>query len=250
MFLGLGRKNKKKEKDDTKIEKKQPSIGEIYLECASYYIKYQGKVHNIENPLENDEFYREWATPFYNSAMYFVNYMENNYPDSVLVDDDVLDLDLSEMLEGADSTAKDLFFKPKFPELIYINESLYSTHLHTDGDVVFEAESIEVLPGLSKALANQKINKLFNGLTPIEVKELLKQMNIYPKDSELDQVISYYKEKEFVNYNFLKSIVCLLLIRRSNYDVKRARLFADSLGIYFDFAPFEKEQTHTLKKHD
>ena len=43
-------------------------------------------------------------------------------------------------------------------------------------------------------------------------------------------------------------IVCLLLIRRTKYSVTRARLFADSLGIDFDFSQFELNNAMTLKK--
>ena len=58
-----------------------------YLDCASYYINYQGKLRNVEDPLNNKEFYQEWAAPFYKGAMYFVNYVENTYTDEVLASD-------------------------------------------------------------------------------------------------------------------------------------------------------------------
>lgn len=244
----FGKRNRKKEKQEN-VDKKNTSIGEMYLEYANYYIAYQGKLRGIDNPLDDKEFYQEWATPFYNSAMYFVNYLENKYPDQVLTNDEVINLDLADMIENADDDAKALFSKPKFPNLIYLNDSQYSTHFHTDGETVYEAEGVQVLPGLSRLLANEKINKLFNGLNPIEVRELLKQMDIYPKDTELDQVINSYRELETINIGFLKSIICLLLIRRSDFGIKRARLFADSLGIYFDFEPFEKKDEHSLKKN-
>lgn len=243
----FGRRKEKKKQDENKIVKKHYSISDMYLECASTYINYHGKLRGIENPVDNKEFYQEMAGPFYNSAMHFVNYLENTYTDEILSQEQAINLDLNKMLEGANDTTLDLFNKPVFPSLIYINDSQYSTHFHTDGNVVYEAEGIEVLPGLSYALANQKINKLFNGLTPIEVRELLKQMNIYPKNTELDKVIDSYKERLRVQESFLRSIICLLLIRRSTYGVKRARLFADSLGILFDFEPFEKKEEYTLK---
>lgn len=241
-------KNKKKNEKQEVIKKRPLSIGEMYLECVDYYIAYQGKLRGIENPIHDKEFYQEWAAPFYNSAMHFVNYLENQYPDQSLTEDIVIDFNLEEMLENADETAKTLFNKPLFPGLIYINDKQYSTHFHTNGDVIVDTEGIQVLPGLSNLLANDKINKLFNGLNPIEARALLKQMGIYPKDTELDSVISDYYERETINKGFLKSIICLLLIRRSEYGIKRARLFADSLGIYFDFEPFEKKTEYSLKK--
>lgn len=243
MLFGRNRKQKEKENNS----KKPTSVAEMYLEYADYYINYQGKLRGIENPLEDKDFYQECAAPFYNSAMYFVNYLENTYTDEILSGEQVIDLDLDKMLEGADDTTLGLFSNPQFPSLIYIKDSQYSTHFHTNGETVCEAEGVEVLPGLSYALANQKINKLFSGLTPIEVRELLKQMNIYPKNTELDTVIDSYRERQKIQQGFLRSIICLLLIRRSNYGVKRARLFADSLGISFDFEPFEKKEEQTLK---
>lgn len=240
-------KNKKKKDKQENTNKKTVSIGEMYLECANYYIAYQGKIRGIENPLDDKEFYQEWAAPFYNSAMYFVNYLESKYPDQLLTNDEVINLDLADMLENADDITKNLFSKPKFPKLIYLNDSQYSTHFHTDGEIVYEAEGVQILPGLSGLLANEKINKAFNGLNPIEVRELLRQLNIYPKDTELDSVISNYHEQEVINLGFLKSIIYLLLIRRSDFGVKRARLFADSLGIYFDFEPFEKKEEQFKK---
>ena len=161
--------------------------------------------------VDDKEFYEEMAGPFYNSAMHFVNYLENTYTDDILNNDEVIDLDLNKMLERANDTTLELFSPPTFPELIYINGS-YSTHFHTDGKVIYDTENIQVLPGLSGLLANEKINKIFNGLTPIEARELLKQMSIYPKDKdqELDQVINGYRERQNVQHAFYKSIITSL----------------------------------------
>ncbi len=247
MIFGRSKKKKNEEVLPINVEKTELSIGDRYLDCANRYIAYQGKLRCVDNPLDDKEFYQKWAGCFYNAAMHFVNYLETTYPDASFENDNVINLDLEDMLENADDTTKGLFFKPKFRELIYINDCKYFTHFHTDGNVVFEAEGVEALPGLSRVLANNKINKLFEGLTPIEVRELLKQMNIYPKDTELDKVIDDYYERLTINQSFLKAVIYLLLIRRSSYGVKRARLFADSLGIYFDFKPFEKSEEQNRK---
>jgi hypothetical protein len=240
-------KNKKKTIENPFV-KKHISVGDMYLESAACYINYQGKLRGIENPLDNKEFYEEIAGDFYKAVMHFVNYLENTYTDDILTNDEVIELDLNKMLEGSNSTTLDLFSSPQFPELIYLNESLYSTHFHIYDNKIIESEGVQVLPGLSDLLANEKINKLFNGLTPIEARELLKQMGIYPKDTELDLVIENYKERQNVQYSFYKSVICLLLLRRSNYGIKRGRLFADSLGFSFDFKPFEKEAELRMKK--
>ncbi len=243
----FGKKKKNNEVEPVTIEKKEISIGDRYLECANRYIEYQGKLRYVENPLDDKEFYQEWAGYFYNAAMHFVNYLETTYSDVAFENENVINLNLEEMLENADDTTRGLFFKPKFPALIYINDSRYFTHFHTDGDIVIESEGVEALPGLSRVLARNKINKLFEGLTPIEVRELLKQMSIYPKDTELDKAIDDYGERSTINQSFLKAVIYLLLIRRSSYGIKRARLFADSLGIYFDFKPFEKSEEQNRK---
>ena len=83
----------------------------MYLECAGHYISYQGKLRGIENPLQDNDFYQEWAGPFYNSAMHFVNYLENTYTDEILSQEQVINLDLNKMLEGANDATLDLFNK-------------------------------------------------------------------------------------------------------------------------------------------
>ena len=230
------------------LNNKPLTTSEMYLECVDYYVNYQGKLRNIENPTDNKKFYEEIVSPFYNSAMHFVNYLESTYTDDTLNNDEVIELDLNKMIDGANKTVLQLFSSPTFPDLIYIN-SIYSTHFHTDGNHIIDTEGVEVLPGLSSIIANKKINKIFNGLTPIEARELLKQMNIYPSSTELDEVINIYREKQKIQQVFYKSIICLLLIRKNNYAIKRARLFADNLGVPFDFSYFEKELEQRKLKH-
>lgn len=244
----FGRNKNKKKRVETSNVKKPVSVSSIYLECVAYYINYHGKLRGIENPVDNIEFYEEMAGPFYNSAMHFVNFLEGTYNDESLCGDEVFEIDINKMLENADNKTLELFSNPKYPELIYLNDGLYSTHFHTDGQKIYETENIQVLPGLSSCLANDKINKLFNGLNPVEARELLKQMRIYPNDTELDLVIDDYMERKNIQYSFYKSIICLLLIRRSNYGIKRARLFADSLDVPFDFTPFERDLEQIQKK--
>lgn len=239
---------KKQKKDDMVQTKKIVSAGELYLNYAEEYIKYMGKIRGIDNPTDDKEFYQKNAGPFYNSAMYFVNYLENTFSDELMASETPIDIDLNDMLQGADDKTKNLFLTPKYPGLIYLKDNRYSTHFHTDGSIIYEAEGVDILPGLSSILATDKINKAFNGLTPIEARALLQQMNIYPKNTELDQTITAVKERKVVTDSFLKSIICLLLLRTNKYSLKRARLFADSLGIYFNFEPFEKEENNILKK--
>lgn len=248
MLFGSRKKQKKEENISQTQEPKQISVGELYLSYAEEYIKYMGKIRGIDNPVEDKEFYQKYASPFYNSAMYFVNYLENNISNEQLVAETPIEIDFKTMLDNADDQAKNLFLAPKYPGLIYLKDNRYSSHFHTDGTIIYEAEGIDILPGLSRILATEKINKVFNGLTPVEARALLQQMGIYPKNTELDQTITAVKERKVVTDSFLNGIICLLLIKNNKYSVKRARLFADSLGIYFNFEPFEKEDKNTLKK--
>ena len=180
--------------------------------------------------------------------MNIVTFFEKCYPDDVLATDEVLEFDYNGLVSQMNYEMKSLFLKPQFPDLIYIDKAKYSTHFHVEDNIVTDAEGIETLPGLSSALANQKINRLFEGLSVIEVSELLLQMGILPKESELQSTINKYIELTYYNKTFLESVIALfLVIRRTKYAFKRARFFADSLGIEFDFSLFEKENENTKK---
>ena len=248
MFFKSRKKAKNDDKNPQVSETKPINVGELYLSYADNYIKYQGQIRGIDNPLDDKDFYQKFAGPFYNAAMYFVNYLESNISEEELNEDKPIDFDFEKMLDTADEEARNFFRATMYPNLIYLNDSKYSTHFHTDGEIIYEAEGIQVLPGLSGLLANERINKIFIGLTPREAKALLQQMGIYPKNTELDKVIKAVEERMFINTSFKKAIICLLLIKNNKYSLKRARLFADRLGIYFDFEPFEKEDKNILKK--
>ena len=239
---------RKKKKKVILEERKPLSLGELYLSYASRYVSYQGKMNNVSNPLDNSDFYKQYAAPFYNSAMYFANYIDNIYTEDVLESNNIPEINISCMLQNASEENRKFFCSPKYPEIMHIKASDYTSHFHIKENIIEEAEDIHLLPGLSDLLANERINQLFVGLTPIEALALLEQMNICPKNSTLEQYINKYKEMKYVNEGFLMSIVCLLLIRRTKHSVTRARLFADSLGIDFDFSQFELNNAMTLKR--
>ena len=244
MFL-FGKKKKEKE-----IIEKETIVNpsDIYIKNVNEYVSYYGKLLNVDKPLDDFEFYKKYAVPYYNSAMNIVNFVGDKYPDDVLASDDVIEFDYDGLVSQMNDETKSLFFKPNFPDLIYINESKYFTHFHVQDNVVTDAEGVEVLPGLSYSLANQKINRLFEGLSVYELRDLLFQMGILPKDSELQRVIDINNELSYFNKKFLESVVALfLVVHRTQYAVKRARLFADSLGIDFDFTPFEKKEDNHKK---
>lgn len=245
MFL-FGKKEKNKNNDCSIQKPLYPS--DIYIRNVNEYVTYYGNLLGVEKPLENSEFYKKYAVPYYNSAMNIVNFVSDKYPDDVLASDDAIDFDYDGLVSQMDDETKSLFFKPNFPELIYINESKYYTHFHIQDNIVADAEGVEVLPGLSYTLANQKINRLFEGLNVCELRDLLFQMGILPKESELQRVVDINRELSYHNKKFLESVIALfLVVHKTQYAVKRARLFADSLGIDFDFSPFEKKEDNHKK---
>ncbi len=240
-------KDKKKVKEEVKIEKKV-CASDIYLRNLNEYIEFYASLVDKQNPLDDMSFYNMYAVPYYNAATQIADYLKEKYPDTVFSSEDVITLDVDDMIQAMNDETKEFFLKPKYPNLIYIDNTRYFTHFHVQDGVVFETEGIEALPGLSRTLANTKINKLFNGLNVTEVKDLLKQMNILPENTELEGCITMHKKLNQLNEKFLESVVCLLLIlSKNNSTIARARLFADSMGIYFDFQPFEVEMNPEKK---
>lgn len=246
MFL-FGKSKKSKKEED--VKEKVVSASDIYIRNVEEYIIYYGKMMMVKNPLDDKEFYEKYAVFYYRAAMEIVEFINENYPDSKFVGDEVIDFDYEGLLEKMRDETKSLFFKPNFPELIYIDAGRYSTHFHVQEDKVCEAEFVQVLPGLSRSLANEKINKLFTGLGVVELRDLLVQMNILPKDSELEETIEKHRELSRLNDKFLESVIALLLVvDRGRCTLKRARLFADSLGINFNFKPFEELEERKNKE--
>lgn len=230
------------------IERKSLDACSIYLRNVNEYVEYYGDILGIKNPINDKEFYESMATPYYSSAMKITNYLIEKYPDNLFAQDNTLELDYDDLVDNMDENAKKYFLVPTLPSLIYINDKKYSTHFHTDGDVITEAEGIEFLPGLSYALANSKINGLFKGLSVIEARNLLQQMSILPKNSELEKVIKNYNMNVYFNKKYLESLICLLLVvNKNSYSVNRARFIADSLGIDFDFSYYEAKDMNEKK---
>lgn len=234
---------KRKNKKEVEVTEKIVAPSDIYIKNVSEYVEYYGKKLNIENPVDDFPFYEKMAVPYYNSAMKIVDYVKNKYPDELFVNDDVIEFDYKDFVEQMDDNTKALFFVPNYPELIYVGNGISYAHFHVRDNVIEEAENLEQLPGLIDALADKKINKFFNGLGIVEARDLLLQMKILPRDSELDKVINEHNDLEYLNKKYLESVVALfLVINKNKYSVKRARLFADSLGIEFDFKYYEKDE--------
>ena len=111
-------------------ERKPLSLAELYLSYAGRYISYQGKMNNVSNPLDNSDFYKQYAAPFYNSAMYFANYIDNIYTEDVLESNNIPEINISCMLQNASEENRKFFCSPKYPEIMHIKASDYTSHFH------------------------------------------------------------------------------------------------------------------------
>lgn len=242
MFLfGIG--NKKKKKDIVVTEERVIYPSDIYIKNINEYVEYYGKEAGVENPLDNKEFYKKLAVPYYNTAMKIINFINDRYPDEMFDNDEVVEFDYKGLMEHLNDNEKSLLLEPSYPNLVYINDAKYYTHFHIENGIVVESEGIESLPGLSRPLANEKINKLFCGLDLIDVRNLLSQMNILPKDNELDNVIRKHNEVAYLHKKFIESALCLLLVLKKNkHTISKARFLADSFGVNFDFSIFEPKE--------
>jgi hypothetical protein len=94
MFL-FGKKKKEKDNTERDIIEKETMVNpsDIYIKNVNEYISYYGKLLNVDKPLEDFEFYKKYAVPYYNSAMNIVNFVGDKYPDDVLDNDDVIEFD-------------------------------------------------------------------------------------------------------------------------------------------------------------
>ena len=73
-------------------------------------------------------------------------------------------------------------------------------------------------------------------------------MRILPITNDLDKVIVAYDERNRIYKGFLRSVIYSLLSKaRTPQDIQRARLFADSFELDFDFKPFDSLVTQNPK---
>lgn len=238
----------KNKKEEVVTEKRPVAASDIYIKNVTYYVDFQGALLNVENPNQNMDFFQEWGGKYYDAGMWIVNYMFEKYPDELLGLEESIQIDTDDFIKNMSNDTKSFFMEPQYPNLVFVDVNKHSTHFHIENNKIIEAENIEVLPGLSRALANEKINKLFKGLTLIDARNLLAQMQILPRKSELDQTISLMNARNKIRKEFLESVTALILISRSKYSVLRAQLFADTFGVDFDFTPFiKKDDEYSLK---
>lgn len=231
-------------KDKKKEQRKELTPIEIlenkYVDNLCEYIEFNEKYYEQFN-IQRSEEQREKLVEEYNNAISeIVRYLLVKFPDSTFNSNLPAEIVVTDMYENLSSVAFNMLRIPSYPGIIDIIRGTYSTHFHTEGDRVTEAEEVQVLPGLLPSLRTEKINKIFKGLTVKETRDLLKQMHILPIANDLERVIKSYDDRNKVYKNFLRSVIYSLLSKaHTEADIKRARLFAASFDVDFDFTPYE-----------
>lgn len=206
------------------------------------YIEHKVKEINKFGPFEPNAYEKENCQNKYIEAVLFgVDYLRIVFTNNKLDSNDSLEFDISSMCSSASNETKHFIESPMLPVTIYVIDDTKSPHFHinVDNETINEAEYIAKLPNYNCILDNDKLCSIFEGLTVYEARDLLKQMNLLPENSDLEVSINFYDESKEVHKNYFLSIIYMLLKTQNKYDVKRARILADNLGINFDFTPYE-----------
>lgn len=226
---------------------KNNDLQNSYLENISRYIRYS---REIMKPLSYDKDNQEYDIKSYTETInHLVEYLRSTFTTDVLKDGSSLELDVKKMCEGIDNAVIYSLYEPKFRDIIYILSEEKYPHFHTNGKYVLSAEGINCMPGLNVNLRKYRINEIFEGFDMFEARDLLRQMKLLPPNNNLEREIHLYEQATMIHKDFILSVVYNLLMSGEADDIVRARLFADSFGIDFDFKPYEgkdKEDTRKL----
>ena len=131
--------------------------------------------------------------------------------------------------------------------LMYINAYTSSAHFHVRNMIVVETEFLETLPDLIPELKNQNFNTLFNGRNIVEVRYILEQMKVLPKNSELETTVNNYFILRNIRSRFIESIICMLIIHnKDEYTKERVRILKKVSGIYIDIEKYLKVDTKKM----
>lgn len=195
----------------------------------------QVQVYSSELEREN------YLNKYVDAVIFVVNYLRNLFTNDKLDNNDDLFFDLNDMCNCAINGTRYIIEYPKLPDTIpLINETrMPQFHINVDDNTIDKAEYMIMLPNYNCTISDDKFCSFFKDLTVYEAKSLLEQMNLFPKNGLFDITIQFYDEEKVIHNNFFLNIIYMLLKTKNKYDVKRARIFADSLGIAFDFTPYE-----------
>ncbi len=234
-----------------KKDKKEKTIDDIIENDVAIYLQYIKDINFMSQAFLSADYKKILASNYVGSINCFVQYLEVTFDDGTLSAGNVLTIDENEMLTSVPDCAKELFLPPAIQDLIYINEPNDYAHMHTENGKVVEMESVHTLRGLDPILRNVKINSLFNGMSVDEAYALLNQMGLVNNgNSELERMLFVYKVKKQIRRLFLRDIIYKLLSRETEMSIVRARLFADTYQVDFDFSYYELklEEQKRLKK--
>ncbi len=220
-------------------EEKNP-LYELYLKNISHYIFLSKEIMKpLSYTKENQEYDKKC---YIETVNHIVSYLRNTFTNEILKSGNNLEINVGEMCEGINNSVIYSIRKPKYRDIIYIIEETKYPHFHTNGSVVLEAEGIDCLPGLNRDLCKAKINGIFEGMEILEARAMLKQMRLLPIGNNLEREIYEHDSLEAAHKGLILSVVYNLLMSGNQEDVIRARLFADTFNVDFDFTPYDKEK--------
>lgn len=205
------------------------------------YVEHKVKEINKFGPFVPNA-YENCQNKYIEAVLFGVDYLRIVFTNNKLDSNDSLEFDLNNMCNSASEETRKLIESPKLSDdIIFIIDGTTSPHFHinVDNETIDEADDIAELPNYNCMVNNDKLCSFFKGLTVYEARDLLKQMNLLPENSELEVSINFYDESKEVHKNYFLSIIYMLLKTNVKYDVKRARILADNMEINFDFTPYE-----------
>lgn len=219
---------------------------DLYIKNISQYVFLSKE---MMKPLSYDDEDKENDKQSYiETVEHIVSYLRNTFTSEVLKSGNSLEIDKNEMCKDINNSVIYSIREPEFRDIIYIIEETKYPHFHTNGSVIVEAEGVHCLPGLNRELCKPKINNIFEGMEVTEARAMLNQMRLLPRGNNLEREIFIHDLAMSMHKGLLLSIIYNLLMTRDADDILRARLFASSFGVDFDFTPYEEKEQNTGKK--
>lgn len=219
---------------------------ELYLKNISHYIFLSKE---IMKPISYNKDNQEYDKKCYvETVEHIVTYLRNTFTSEILKSGNNLEINVDEMCEGINNSVIYSLREPKYRDIIYIIEETKYPHFHTNGSVILESEGIDCLPGLNKELCKSKINGIFEGMEITEARAMLNQMRLLPRGNNLEKEIFIHDLLVSAHKGLILSIIYNLLMSEDYDDVVRARLFAATFGVDFDFTPYDKDNKLEDKK--
>ena len=228
-------------------EKKQKMLEEVYQKNLKNYIDF------FKNDVYTDDeadYIKKLEKDYYDTILSYVRHLENELTkekiDSTTLENySINDLISPELCKN--QKLKAILENTFLDGLMYINAYTSSAHFHVRNMIVVETEFLETLPDLIPELKNQNFNTLFNGRNIVEVRYILEQMKVLPKNSELETTVNNYFILRNIRSRFIESIICMLIIHnKDEYTKERVRILKKVSGIYIDIEKYLKVDTKKM----